>query len=55
MRKKITEKEDVDQNLTDQWSNKKHILCHFGAYICAIHEQEIVTKDLISRRKLKNN
>ena len=55
IRKKIMENEDVDQKLTDQWSNKKYISSPFEAYTCAIHEQEISTKDLIYRRELKNN
>ena len=46
IRKKIIENEDVDQKLTDQWSNNKYIPSHFGAYTCAIQEQEIGTKDL---------
>ena len=50
-RKKIMENQDVD----DQWSNNKYISSHFEAYTCAIHEQEIGTKDLIYQRKLKNN
>ena len=54
IRKKIIENEDVDQKLTDQWSNNKYILSHFEAYTCTIHEQEIGTKDLIYRRELKN-
>ena len=41
------ENKDVDQKLTDQWSNKKYISSHFDAYTCAIHEREIITKDLI--------
>ena len=55
IRKKIKENEDVDQKLTYQWSNSKYISSHFQAYTCAIHEQEIGTKDLIYRRELKNN
>ena len=55
VRKKIIESEDVDQKLTDQWSNSKHISSHFEAYKCAINEQEIGTKELIYRRELKNN
>ena len=47
IRKKIIEKEDVDQKLTDQWSNNKYISSHFEGYTCAIHEEEIGTKDLI--------
>ena len=47
IRKKIIENEDVDQKLTDQWSNNKYISSHFEAYTCAIHKQEINTKDLI--------
>ena len=47
IRKKIIENEDVDQKLTDQWSNNKYISSHFESYLCAIHEQEIGTKDLI--------
>ena len=49
------ENQDVDQKLTDQWSNNKYILSHFEGYACAIHEQEIDTKDLIYQRELKNN
>ena len=52
---KIIENKDIDQKLTDQWSNNKYISSHFEAYTCAIHEQEIGTKDLIYRRELKNN
>ena len=55
VRKKIIENKDVDQKLTDQWSNNKYILSDFEAYKCAIHEQKIGTKDLIYRRELKNN
>ena len=47
--------EDVDQKLTDQWSNNKYLSSDFEAYTCAIHKQEIGTKDLIYRRKPKNN
>ena len=52
---KIIENKDIDQKLTDQWSNNKYISSHFEAYTCAIHEQEISTKDLIYRTELKNN
>ena len=55
IRKKFIENEDLDQKLTDQWSNNRYISSHFEAYTCAIHEQEIGTKDLIYRRELKNN
>ena len=55
MRKKIIEKEDVDQKLTDQWSNKKYISSHFEAYTSTIREQEIGAKDLIYQKKKKNN
>lgn len=51
---KIIENEDAEQRLTGQWSKNKCISSHFEVYTCAIHEQEIVTKDLIYRRKLKN-
>ena len=54
-RKKIIENKVVVQKLTDQWSNDKYISSHFEAYTCAIHEQEIGTKDLIYQRELKNN
>ena len=55
MRKKIIENIGVDQKLTDHWSNNKHISSHLEAYTCAIHEQEISTKNLIYRIELKNN
>ena len=48
--RKNIENEDVDQKLTDQWSNNKYISSHFEAYTCAIHEQELGTKDLIYLR-----
>ena len=54
-RKKVIENEEVDQKLTEQWTNNKYISSHFEAYACAIHEQEIGTKDLINRRERKNN
>ena len=50
VRKKSIENENVDQKLTDQWSNNKYISSHFEAYTCVIHEQEIGTKDLIYRK-----
>ena len=55
IRKKIIENEDVDQKLTEQWSNNKYILPHFIAHTCTILEQEIGTKVLIYQRELKNN
>ena len=46
-KKKIIESKDVDQKLTDQWSNSKYISPNFKAYTCAIYKQEKGTKDLI--------
>ena len=51
--KKIRESKDVDQKLTDQWSNK-YSWSNFEAYTCAIHKQETGTKGLIFRRELKD-
>ena len=52
--KKILKNEDVDQKLTNQWSNNKYISSHFESFTCVIHEQEIRTKNLIYQKKLKN-
>ena len=51
--KKLRESKDVDQKLTDQWSNK-YSWSNFEAYTCAIHKQETGTKGLIFRRELKD-
>ena len=45
VRKEIIENKNVDQKLTDQWSNNKHMLSHFEACTCAIHEQDITNKN----------
>ena len=42
-RKKTIEIEDVDQELSEQWTNKKCISSHFEVCVCVI--QEIGTRD----------
>ena len=45
--------QEIDQLRGKQWICNKYMTSHFDAYACAIQEQEIGTKDLISRRNKK--
>lgn len=40
----------IDSNQSQKWLQDKYLTSHFVAYACAIQEQEIATKYLISRR-----
>ena len=48
--KYISQLQGIDQLRSKQWTCNKYITSHLEAYTCAIQEQEIGTKDLISRR-----
>ena len=51
--KYISQLQEIDQLRSKQWTCNKYMTSHFEAYACAIQEQEIGTKDLISRRNKK--
>ena len=51
--KYISQLPEIDQLKSKQWTCNKYMSSHFEAYACAIQEQEIGTKDLISRRNKK--
>ena len=46
--KYIFQLSEIDQLKSKQWTCNKYMTSHFEAYACAIQEQEIGTKDLIS-------
>ena len=48
--KYISQLPEIDQLKSKQWTCNKYMSSQFEAYACAIQEQEIGTKDLISRR-----
>ena len=51
--KYISQLQETDQLRSKQWTCNKYMTSHFEAYACTIQEQEIGTKDLISRRNKK--
>ena len=51
--KYISQLPEIDQLKSKQWTCNKYMSSHFEAYACTIQEQEIGTKDLISRRNKK--
>ena len=50
--KKVKEQDQLDKS--SSWTTGKYITSHFEGYAFAIHEQEINTKDLQSRRDIKS-
>ena len=51
--KYISQLPEIDQLKSKQRTCNKYMTSHFEAYVCAIQEQEIGTKELISRRNRK--
>ena len=51
--KYISQLPEIDQLKSKLWTCNKYMTSHFEASACAIQEQEIDTKDLISRRNNK--
>ena len=51
--KYISQLQEINQLKSKQWTCSKCMTSHSEAYACAIQEQEIGTKDLISRRNKK--
>ena len=49
----MSQLQEIDQLKSKQWTCNKHMTSHFEAYACTIQEQEIGTKDLISRHNKK--
>ena len=50
-RKTIEENKNMDHKESQQWLQDKYLTSHFVAYACAIQEQEIATKYLLSKRQ----